>query len=44
MPKASKSNQHEQHTIEQVLPEELSEQEETSSDQEVFFNPPNIYK
>ena len=39
MPKASKSNQCEQHTIEQVLPKELSEQEETSSDQEVFFNP-----
>ena len=39
MPKASKSAQHEQHIIEEVLPEELSEQEETGSDQEVFFNP-----
>ena len=46
MPKASKCAQHEQHTIEQVLPEETSEQEETSSDQEqedvdqeVFFQP-----
>ena len=37
MPKASKITQCEQH-IEQVLPEE-SDQEETSSDQEVFFNP-----
>ena len=34
MPKATKSGQHEQHTIEYVLPEETSEQEETSSDQE----------
>ena len=39
MPKASKSAQHEQCTIEEVLSEELSEQEETSSDQKVFFNP-----
>ena len=39
MPKASKGAQHEQHTIEEIHPEELSEQEETSSDQEVFFNP-----
>ena len=34
MPKATKSAQHEQHTIEHVLPEETSDQEETSSDQE----------
>ena len=34
MSKATKSTQHEQHTIEYVLPEETSEQEETSSDQE----------
>ena len=47
MPKASKSAQHEQHTIEQVLAKEISEQEETSSDQEqedleqeVTFSPP----
>ena len=47
MPKASKSAQHEQYTTEQVLPEEISEQEETSSDkdqedveQEVSFSPP----
>ena len=38
MPKASKSAPHAQHTIEQVLPEE-SDQDETSSGQEVFFNP-----
>ena len=34
MPKASKSTQ-----CEQVLPEELNDQEVTSSDQEVLFNP-----
>ena len=34
MPKATKTAQHEQCTIEHVLPEETSEQEETSSDQE----------
>ena len=34
MPKATKSAQCEQHTIEYVLLEETSEQEETSSDQE----------
>ena len=34
MPIATKSAQHEQHTIEYVLPEETSEKEETSSDQE----------
>ena len=34
MPKATKSAQHEQHTIAYVLPEETSYQEETSSDQE----------
>ena len=34
MPKATKSAKCEQHTIENVLPEEISEQEETSSDQE----------
>ena len=34
MPKATKSPQHEQHTIEHVLPEETSEQDETSSEQE----------
>ena len=46
MKKASKSAQHEQPTFEQVLPEEISEQEETSSDQEqedvdqeFFFQP-----
>ena len=38
MPKASKSVPIAQCTVEQVLPEE-SDQEETSSDQEVFFNP-----
>ena len=43
MTKASKSAQHEQHIIEEVLPEELSEQEETSSDQDVFSTP-TIYK
>ena len=42
MSKATKSAQHEQHTIEHVLPEETSDQEETSSDQEqkVIFSPP----
>ena len=39
MPKASKSAQSVQFTIEEVLPEDLSEHEETSSDQEVFFHP-----
>ena len=34
MSKATKSVQHEQHTIEYVLPEETNEQEETSSDEE----------
>ena len=34
MPKATKGAQHEQCTIEYVLPEEINEQEETSSDQE----------
>ena len=34
MPKATKSSQHEQHTIEHVLPEETSDQKGTSSDQE----------
>ena len=34
MPKATKSAQHEQHTIEHVLSEETSEQEEASSDQQ----------
>ena len=34
MPKATKSAQCEQCTIEHVLPEETSEWEETSSDQE----------
>ena len=34
MPKATESAQHEQHTIEYVLPEETSKQEETRSDQE----------
>ena len=49
MPKASKSEQYEQCTIEQVLPEETSEQEETSSDQEpeveqkVTLNSPQAY-
>ena len=38
IPKATKSSQHEQYTIEQVLPEDISDQEETSSDQEMFFN------
>ena len=38
MSKATQKTQHEQCTVEQVLPEEFSEQEETSSDQEVFFN------
>ena len=47
MLKATKSVQHEQHTIEYVLPEEISEQEEASSDQEqddieqeVIISPP----
>ena len=34
MPKATKGAQCEQHINENVLPEEVSEQEETSSDQE----------
>ena len=35
MPKATKSSKHKQHTIDNiVLPEETSDQEETSSDQE----------
>ena len=34
MPKATTSAQHEQHTIKNVLPEETSDQEETSSHQE----------
>ena len=38
MPKASKSAPSAWHIVEQVLPEE-SDQEETHSDQEVFFNP-----
>ena len=42
MPKGSKSDQHEQCTIEEVLPEELTKQGETSSDQEVFFNPNHL--
>ena len=42
MPKASKCAQH---TFEPVPSEEFSEQEETSSDEEVFFNPqPSISK
>ena len=45
MPNASKSAQQEQYTTEQVLPEEISEQEETGLDQVVFFNPqPSISK
>ena len=49
MPKALKSAQCEQHTIEKVLSEETSEQEETSSDQEpeveqeVTLNLPQTY-
>ena len=38
MPKASKSAPSAQCTTEKVLPED-SDQEETSSDQKVFFNP-----
>ena len=37
MPKALKSVQSAQHTIEKVLPED-SDQEETSSDQDMFFS------
>ena len=45
MPKASRSAHHEQHITEEDPPEELCEQEETSPDQEVFFNPkPSISK
>ena len=49
MPKAIKSAQHEQDTIEHVLPEETSKQEETSSDQEqdveqkVTHSPPQAF-
>ena len=42
MPKASKCAQCEQHTIEEVLPEDLSEQEEIRSNQEVFFTPNHL--
>ena len=46
MPKAAQNAQCEQHTVEQILPEEFSEQEETSFeqesdvDQEVIIIPP----
>ena len=50
MPKATKSAQCVQHTIEHVLPEETSDQEETSSDQEqenvekeVTLSPPQAF-
>ena len=49
MSKAMKSAQHEQWTIENVLPEETSDQEETSSDQEqeieqeVTLSPPQAF-
>ena len=50
MPKATKGAQHEQHTIEHVPPEETTEWEETSSDQEqedveqeVTFRPPQAF-
>ena len=42
MPKVSKSAQHKLCTIEEVLPEELSKQEETSSDQGVFLTPNHL--
>ena len=49
MPKATKSAQDEQCTIEHVLPEETSDQEETSFDQEqeikqeVTLSPPQAF-
>ena len=50
IPKATKSAQHEQHTIEHVLPEEKSDKKETSSDQEqedvkqeVTVSPPQAF-
>ena len=50
MPKTTKSSQHEQQTIGHVLPEETSDQEETSSDQEqenveqeVTVSPPQAF-
>ena len=50
MPKATKSAQHEQCIIEHVLPEDTSDQEETSSDQEqedveqeVTLSPPQAF-
>ena len=49
MPKATKSAWHEQGTIEPVLPEEKSDQEEASSEheedveQEVILSPPQAF-
>ena len=48
MPKATKISKHEEHNVEIVdnnpIEDVTSEEESTSSDQEVFFNPPIIYK
>ena len=39
MPKANKSSKHEQHTVESVDKHETSDEESTSSEQEIFCKP-----